>query len=764
LAAFVWPALFIGGAGAIAAPILIHFFARRRYRRIRWAATEFLLRAVRRNKRRVWLEDLILMLMRCLAVLLIALLVARPFFKPEGLAGMVGGGERTERIFVIDDSFSMGYVSGATEGETSDADTSNEEGSSFDRAKQAVVRLVELLVEQSPNDTVTVLTTSAMRVPLATGVFLDQRQTEELFARIAGLSVSQAAMTPRDTCQAVRQMLDDQPATVSATVYLVGDFQRKDWTDGGGASTSGGNASDSKSASAIAPLADWGSEPRGLKLVLVDVGDDDARNLAIAGLESARSRFVAGVDATVHANIANHSGLPADSLDLEVTVGTSVLPTVVVGGIPANDATQVPITVTAPRPGWEWVRVAAPGDGLTVDDTRTLAIEAVDAVRILIVNGEPSSDPYRDEVALLSTALRPPGEVFSGNSVRVIDETEFEETSLDDVDVVILANVFRVGESAAELLTRFVRSGGGVAIFLGDQVDADLYNTTLYDEGRGLLPARLEEQRSAPGAGAQLVADARLHAMVSIFSGADNPFIKQISFQHYFACAPAAADDGTPSGEQAVVVAHYDDPSGSPAIIDRPFGAGRVTLFTSSCDQEWNDWAKDPSYVVALLELTQYLARGRGAETDLLVGSPIEFDLDLSRYTLEVRVRTPAYPAEQELELTATPAEDGDGFRVRWELTHQSGVYQFFLAGTDGAQDVRAVAVNLDPNESDLAPATESDLRQSLHELPFTYVDGLKSLEAVGQDARREFWKAALLAAMIVLMGEQLLGWWFGRR
>ena len=98
LAAFVWPALFFGGAGAIAAPILIHFFARRRYRRIRWAATRFLLQAVRRNKRRVWLEDLILLLLRCLAVLLIALLVSRtvhPVCQESGQGGRRRNNDRS---------------------------------------------------------------------------------------------------------------------------------------------------------------------------------------------------------------------------------------------------------------------------------------------------------------------------------------------------------------------------------------------------------------------------------------------------------------------------------------------------------------------------------------------------------------------------------------------------------------------------------------------------------------------------------------------
>ena len=83
LAAFVTPALAWAGAGAVAAPILIHLLARRRFKRIRWAAMDFLIDAERRNRRRIRMEEWILLALRCLAVALLGLLVARPFITPS---------------------------------------------------------------------------------------------------------------------------------------------------------------------------------------------------------------------------------------------------------------------------------------------------------------------------------------------------------------------------------------------------------------------------------------------------------------------------------------------------------------------------------------------------------------------------------------------------------------------------------------------------------------------------------------------------------
>ncbi|MEE9297171.1 MAG: BatA domain-containing protein [Phycisphaerae bacterium] len=245
LGAFVWPTLFWGGAAAVGAPILIHLFARRRFKRIRWAAIEFLLQAERKHRRRVRLEELILLALRCLAVLLIALLVARPFFRPQGLAALVGGQERTERIFIIDDSFSMGYQTGEAgvgsavrtipstsppeEVRTAGPTGYESQSTVFARAKRAVIELIELLRKQSPQDTVTVLVTSRIDRPIETGVYLDDRQTEELFARIEGLKVSQSGMSVRDVFQTVGGMIEEQTGMVNVAVYLVSDFQRKDW-------------------------------------------------------------------------------------------------------------------------------------------------------------------------------------------------------------------------------------------------------------------------------------------------------------------------------------------------------------------------------------------------------------------------------------------------------------------------------------------------------------------------------------------------------
>src|SRR6266852_1772729 len=74
---FLNPANMVIGGALISSPIIIHLINRMRFKRLRWAAMEFLLKSQKRNRRRLIIEQLLLLLLRCLLILLVALLFAR---------------------------------------------------------------------------------------------------------------------------------------------------------------------------------------------------------------------------------------------------------------------------------------------------------------------------------------------------------------------------------------------------------------------------------------------------------------------------------------------------------------------------------------------------------------------------------------------------------------------------------------------------------------------------------------------------------------
>jgi len=80
-------------AGALLAtiPIIIHILNRRRFRTIQWAAMNFLLQAMRKNRRRLRFEHWLLLAVRCCLLLLLGLALARPMGCNESSSGQHRG-------------------------------------------------------------------------------------------------------------------------------------------------------------------------------------------------------------------------------------------------------------------------------------------------------------------------------------------------------------------------------------------------------------------------------------------------------------------------------------------------------------------------------------------------------------------------------------------------------------------------------------------------------------------------------------------------
>src|SRR5436190_10389292 len=91
------------GVAAISIPIIIHLLNKRKFKIVDWAAMDFLLDADKKNRRRVRLENFLLLLLRCLAIFLLGFLLAQPFLSDKFSKNILGTAA-FEYLFVLDDS------------------------------------------------------------------------------------------------------------------------------------------------------------------------------------------------------------------------------------------------------------------------------------------------------------------------------------------------------------------------------------------------------------------------------------------------------------------------------------------------------------------------------------------------------------------------------------------------------------------------------------------------------------------------------------
>src|SRR5262245_37137063 len=141
---FEAPATAAAVAGtAVSIPILIHLLNRRRFKIVEWAAMRFLLAAQKKNSRKMRIEQIILLLVRCTVLLLLVLAMcavtpwaeaAWRWLNPQGGKGVITGTTRTHKVIVVDGSFSTGLKAKA--GEAGEA-------TNFEKARALAGKLVE---------------------------------------------------------------------------------------------------------------------------------------------------------------------------------------------------------------------------------------------------------------------------------------------------------------------------------------------------------------------------------------------------------------------------------------------------------------------------------------------------------------------------------------------------------------------------------------------------------------------------------------------
>src|SRR3954466_10498714 len=209
--AFLAPYL-LGALALAAVPLIIHLLNRRRFQLVEWAPMKYLKLTIKTNRRRLRIEQLLLLALRTLLIIVLVLAIARPALSEGGFGGIFGGKGRVSRILVIDDSLSMGYQT--------------ERRTAFELAKQAVG---DLLAQLGPQDSVTAVVTSAMDKPLVREAHLES--PAKLTDPLSRLQPSDVRSDWAATFKAADELL--KTATFpTREIIVITDLRRSGWGNG----------------------------------------------------------------------------------------------------------------------------------------------------------------------------------------------------------------------------------------------------------------------------------------------------------------------------------------------------------------------------------------------------------------------------------------------------------------------------------------------------------------------------------------------------
>lgn len=767
---FVTPAFVAAGALLVGVPILIHILNRRRFKTVSWAAMDFLLRAMKKNRRRLRFEQWILLATRCLLVFLVGLALSRPLgCQNQTIASL--GGQTGLSVIVVDNSYSAAY-----EVNQPDARTRLDQGKRL--AKQLIDRLnrggeavavitAARTVKRDLNAGPTTQPTQAAPPSQEAIVFRPGYDLDAAKEAVDRIEQTFAGTDMAGALQLAVQIGREQLNQPNKRLFVLTDATRSAWVGPqADALKQAGQELDKVYRTQIFVHDLTGGQPQWNHAAVALSPADNLVTSRFGTSFRARVRgFGAGPEAAVqwriNDRVVDPPGGAPKSLKLDADTPDQVLPE---SNLPGG-------------PQLVSVSVASDGDRLKIDNVRNRVVDVAADLKILIVEGQRGMKATESSGFFLRAALAPDreagdnpsggpttqpaatgGKTSSSYAVpEVINELALTNQLpvLGEYAAVILADVGDLSEGEADRIRQYVEHGGTLMVFLGESVVETNYNSVLLP--RKLIPGPLVKRVSVLGAtdrepfSFDFNPRAVQHPYLSEFAGQENTGLDTTRvFTYWQADVPMDPSVrilnyrvGSPVGSGATTTAP-GDPSAKPdpAFTVHGLGQGRVVFCSTSANTDWNSFPNKQNYPTLMHELLSHSVQTAGRWLNLTVGEPLLVPPGLR----VAAAPTMTDPAGEPVVVSVFTTPEGET-TYRTDPLTRPGVYTLHLGGR-----AMPVAVNVPEDEADVRTLGESALREALGGINATFRGPDLPVETATADTAND-WGWPLMLLVLGLLG-----------
>jgi hypothetical protein len=775
---FLFPALTIGFL-FVAVPPLVHLINMLRHQRRRWAAMDFLLQSYRKQKKWIRLRQLLLLLARmAIAILLIAMLCG---WNGGGRALQMLGGTTTHHVVILDDSYSMGDSS-LSKGTSMLG--KNLPATAYGRSLSSLNDLITRLAADDGNHQLTVMRSSraamASRVGSSSGDAAADLSAQtvtsdgRLATRVMSTSVSPIRTDLSAALDFASDLASNTPAD-STFVYIASDFRARDWD------------SPERLAASLRRL------PSGVNIRMIDCAASPAPNLAVTDIAPVPDVWVAGVPVVINVTVKNYATTAAMNVAMQARViryGSNVssidptrevsgevesLPTIVIESLAAGQQITKTFQVFITETGTDAIEVKLPNDALAIDNSRSCTLPLSDAEKILVIDGDLDTRGAYHVASVLD-----PGSQVRIGAVPDVKPPSFLRSatweSLASYRAIYLIDLPEITESAAESLDQYVRHGGGLAWFLGSEVNAKQYNEVLLARERRLLPGALSEPLPL-SVGDRSEADLRFgesaETLLAPLASAGEAALALVGVSDSWQIQPVESSDDDVRVQRVI-----DRRDGLPWVLQHNVGSGRVVTVLSGLDGSWTNWPGDPSFVVFMLQTNALLWSGAASDTHRFVDDPLVQVLPQQEFTGDVSFvpaadQPPRVAIELKPEQTANASGDQSTFEINVDPKElviagdssvqqwlHPGISEWSMVAIDGSVVVKPSSGVIRVGEGDLKRADQAQIAQSLLPTEVKFVTSSawsNQNQAAGSSAL-----STLLLGLLVafLAAEQALAYW----
>ena len=462
---------FLLGLAALAAPVLVHLVRRARARRVEFPALVFVRQVPQRTLRRKTLHNLLLLALRCLALLLIVFAFTRPFFTGAEAGAAEGGARHT--VILLDASLSMRH-----------------EG----RFAEAVRRADALVGEAQEGERFAVLTFDEGH-ELVIGFDAERAAVR---AALAGLRAGYGATDYEQALRGAEALFREAKGASSKRVLMISDLQATGWAD----------------ARATFKLAS------DMRLALIGVGEGAPANVAVTNVDARGAVYGQKYPDRLAVHVSNFAEEGSGPLTLDFQINEQTVERREVNLAPRE---QKAIEFTgfnlAEGPNRCVVRLRA--EDFAPDNEFYFMLRRVAPAKALIVDGGRGDSFY------LQNALASGGDLPYTFDVKGTGAVE--PASLAAGSLVILNDASVAPGPLAESLNDFVEAGGRLVIAAGPRTRAEGFNRAF---GR-VAPATLGETVQLKQAeGVAMTEVTASHPIFEVFRDGARPPAARVSGYH----------------------------------------------------------------------------------------------------------------------------------------------------------------------------------------------------------------------------------------
>ena len=411
--------------------------------------------------------------------------------------------------------------------------------------------------------------------------------------------------------------------------------------------------------------------PAGTVVTPVAIGEAESANVVVGSVNFARTLAAGRERAVATANLVNQ-GAARTALPVTLEIDGRRVETRNVD-LPAGGAATVEFApVTLAQQGLTRGVVRIPDDALPVDNAFNFALSPDQRLSVVVVDGGGGGGYFLERALSIgdqpgfATVVRPQG------GLRAVD--------LANAAVVILNQAPMPGGEVGNRLRAFVENGGGLLFLMG---------TNSTGAWEGVLPDRVGRVTDHTAVGGTALGYIDFgHPTFEPFATAGSGDLTAARFYRY---------RSLPEIPNQRILARFGD--GAPALTEQPAGKGRVMVWASTPDGEWNDLAVQPVFLPLVHQMVKHASGYAPSRPALTVGDP--FDPATAR------------AAAGDYAMAVSPADERIELEVgRPLILDEPGFYE--LRDPRSGQEATAIAVNVDPEESSLEAIVPATLASAL--------------------------------------------------